>query len=160
MFVHLDRFWKKAGYTPVYLRQTPVSIKSHNLNVFTHLFALWCCHSWCVVLPRTTWQESTPVWCWKSWIQMMPQSRASGSLPSGEVNLSSLHQEIPLILNIVWLHGFVFFQTSVGVSCPSSPTSLAASAQAWHSASCRIRSPRRRAVRLCYYSCHISAVSS
>lgn len=33
LFLLSDRFWKKAGYTPVYLRQTPVS-KKKNPNFF------------------------------------------------------------------------------------------------------------------------------
>lgn len=32
LFLQPDRFWKKAGYTPVYLRQTPVSIKKNSLK--------------------------------------------------------------------------------------------------------------------------------
>lgn len=31
IFCHLSRFWKKAGYSPVYLRQTPVSLTPSEL---------------------------------------------------------------------------------------------------------------------------------
>lgn len=54
--------------------------------------------------------------------------------------------------SIIWLNSFGFLQISVGDSCLSSPTSLAASTQVWRWASCRIRSPRkRRAVRPVYW---------
>jgi hypothetical protein len=32
------RFWKKAGYTPVYLRQTPVSFFLFLIFLFIYLF--------------------------------------------------------------------------------------------------------------------------
>ena len=56
-------------------------------------------------------------------------------------------------LTIVVLNSFCFPQISAGVSCPSSPTNSAASIRAWHSASCRIKSPRRRRAVRPFYLC-------
>ncbi len=155
----LGRFWKKAGYTPVYLRQTPVSNKWAFFSGFVCCAFVTRCNFCCVWL-YLEWPDRRAFLCdaegaeyrWSPGAEPVAVcllerwTCTTFSVPPPQhLDYDTYYSN----LLPVWTVSFCFPQISVGASCLSSPTSSAASIRAWRSTSCRIRSPRRRrAVRL------------